>query len=433
MRILAFILVLMMFVSSIVLAQETISPNEPIQGSLSENQLTAEYTFKGVAGSTVTITLSSRRFDAYLTLQDSNGTEVGSNDDFGGSLDSNLSTILPDDDTYTIVVGSADGSGTGNYELTLSYIRVETIEYGEVVEGEITEATPRVQYQFEGQAGDNVLISLTSSSFDTFLHLADSSNFDLITDDDGGDGTNSLIAGYELPQTGTYFITVRPYSELATGEYTLQIHPIEVTPLAANSTVEGEINGDTHIYAVEVAAGDRLEFDVSSADGLDTTLLLRGANGFTVVTDDDSGDDLNPEIHNWLIEEYGTFSIIVQSVDSSASGSYELTYTVYEPEPLTCDATQTLDFTTKNQTLVFSIQPKADEELTFVFTSEEADASSLYIRAFQDGVIVPFDSNEIAESGVRQVFTSENNAAIRLLVSDYNYRVETFTLELSCQ
>jgi hypothetical protein len=432
MRLFIVVLMLILLVSAIVHAQEPIEPNEPTTGTLTENQLTAEYRFKGEAGSTATITLSSRMFDAYLTVQDESGTEIGSNDDAGGSLDSLLEITLPADETYTIVVGSADGTETGDYELTLSYAAIQMIEYGEIVHGELDENTPRMQYRFEGQEGDNILISLTSPSFDTFLHLADSSNFDLITDDDGGDGTNSMIAGYTLPETGTYFVTARSYSELGMGEFTLQVNPIEVETLAANSTIESELSGDTAIYAIEVTAGDIIELDVSSDDGLDTTLVMSGSNGFVVTTDDDSGEDLNPEIRNWLIEEYDTYHVIVQPVDNTAAGNYVLTYTVHEPEAITCDTSQTLDFSPKQQHVVFSFSPEAEQEYNFIFTSDEASATSLYVRAFQEGAIFSYDSSESDEESITYSYIPTNKSEIRLLISDYNYSVESFTMELSC-
>jgi hypothetical protein len=426
------LLLLFMLASGIVSAQEAIDPNEPITGTLSENQSTAEYQFKGEAGSTVTISLSSRTFDAYVTLLGENGAEVGSNDDSNGSLNAFLEVTLQRDETYTIVVRSADDSGTGDYELTLSYLAIQTIEYGAIVQGEISEDTPRVQYRFEGQEGDNILLSLTSPTFDTFLHLSDSSNFDLVTDDDGGDGTNSMIAGYELPETGTYFVTARSYSESGSGEFTLQVYPLEVMPLEANGTVEGELSGNTAIYAIGVTAGDIIDVDVVGNDGLDTSLLLRGANGFIVTTDDDSGEDLNPEVRDWLIEEYGTFNVIVQPVDTTATGSYELTYTVHEPQELTCAETEALHFTPKHQHAVFGITQEADVEYTFTLTSDDADTTSLYVRAFQDGGIVAFDSSEIGEVNSSYLYIPESENEIRLLISDYNYSVETFSLELSC-
>jgi hypothetical protein len=432
MRYYVLLLLLIIFASSVVWAQEAIDPNEPVTGTLTENQHTAEYQFKGEAGSTVSISLSSRAFDAYVTLQDEDGTEVSSNDDSNGSLDAFLEITLPRDETYTIVVSSAGDSGTGDYELTLSYLAIQTIEYGEIVQGEISEDMPRVQYRFEGQEGDNILLSLTSPTFDTFLHLSDSSNFDLVTDDDGGDGTNSMIAGYELPETGTYFVTARSYSEVGSGEFTLQIYPIEVIPLDVNSTVEGELSGNTAIYAIEVTAGDIIDVDVVGSDGLDTTLLLRGSNGFIVTTDDDSGEDLNPEVRDWLIEEYGTFNVIVQPVDTTATGSYELTYAVHEPQALTCATTETLHFTPKHQHAIFSITPEADAEYTFTLTSEDANTTSLYVRAFQDSGIVAFDSSEVGEVNSSYLYIPESESEIRLLISDYNYNVETFSLELSC-
>jgi hypothetical protein len=431
-----FMLISFMLGGSPALAQDTIVPGEPVQGTLTEDNLTAEYTFEGQAGGLVTITLASRMFDAYLTLEDADGRVVTLNDDFGGSLDAKIESLpLPADGIYTIIVESMSAIETGDYELTLSYYNRQMIAYGDTVQGIINADTTRAQYEFEGQAGDVVLISLNSPDFDTFLHLADNSNYDLITDDDSGDGTNSLIAGYQLPQTGTYFITARPYSEPSSiqGEFTLEIYPIEVTPLAANSTIEGELNGTIDIYAIKFSAGDRIDVDVTSPDGLDTSLLLNGTNGYSLITDDDGGNDLNPEIHNWLIEEAGTFNLLIQAVDRAARGSYALTVHVEEPEPLACDSTQALNYTPKRSNLVFNIEAEADERLIFVLTSEDANTSSLYIRALQDGVIIPANTNESNENRVRIVFTPESDGEVRLLVSDYNGLIENFTMELTCR
>jgi hypothetical protein len=91
-----------------------------------------------------------------------------------------------------------------------------------------------------------------------------------------------------------------------------------------------------------------------------------------------------------------------------------------------------LNFTAKRQHQVFSVNPAIDEELIFVVMGENGDASSLYIRAFQDGVNVPFNRNEIAERLVWHGLIAESESEIRLLISDYNNIAESFTLELSC-
>jgi hypothetical protein len=65
----------------------------------------------------------------------------------------------------------------------------------------------------------DLTIALDSAEFDTFLWLLDSTPAVIATDDDGGTGTNSLIA--MSLTAGTYTIFANSYHEGATGSYTL--------------------------------------------------------------------------------------------------------------------------------------------------------------------------------------------------------------------
>jgi tetratricopeptide (TPR) repeat protein len=76
----------------------------------------ASYTFEGSAGQAVTITLDSEDFDPVLSLFDSSGNEVASNDDFGGTLNAAIILTLPAEDTYTVIARSFSGQG-GDYSL----------------------------------------------------------------------------------------------------------------------------------------------------------------------------------------------------------------------------------------------------------------------------------------------------------------------------
>jgi tetratricopeptide (TPR) repeat protein len=78
----------------------------------------ASYTFEGNAGQSITITLDSEDFDPVLTLFDSSGNEIATNDDFGGTLNSTIILDLPTDDTYTVIARSFSGQG-GDYNLTV--------------------------------------------------------------------------------------------------------------------------------------------------------------------------------------------------------------------------------------------------------------------------------------------------------------------------
>ncbi|MDY6938250.1 MAG: trypsin-like peptidase domain-containing protein [Cyanobacteriota bacterium] len=84
----------------------------------SDNSFFDLYSFDGRAGQAVTITLESTEFDTYLVLFDSEGREIGYNDDArNGNTNSMLRVTLPSDGTYQVVVNSYDSTGNGQYTL----------------------------------------------------------------------------------------------------------------------------------------------------------------------------------------------------------------------------------------------------------------------------------------------------------------------------
>ena len=78
-------------------------------------------------------------------------------------------------------------------------------------------------YGFNGTAGQQLTITLSSSQFDTIALLYNSGGGSPIAaDDDGGGGTNSLLV-FTLPSTGTYYIGVNSYDPNSFGTYQLTL------------------------------------------------------------------------------------------------------------------------------------------------------------------------------------------------------------------
>jgi hypothetical protein len=71
------------------------------------------------ASATVTLTLSSTAFDAYLYLTDASGNVVAEDDDSGGGTNSRISRTLSAG-TYYVVANSFSASETGTYTLGVS-------------------------------------------------------------------------------------------------------------------------------------------------------------------------------------------------------------------------------------------------------------------------------------------------------------------------
>src|SRR5262249_6045329 len=85
-------------------------------------------------------------------------------------------------------------------------------------------------YTFNGTAGQQIAIAMNSSAVDTSLALYTVNDVtvpSLLSDDNGGGGTNSRIpAGsgyYTLPATGTYYIWATTALSNQTGAYTISL------------------------------------------------------------------------------------------------------------------------------------------------------------------------------------------------------------------
>lgn len=78
-------------------------------------------TFDGTSGDRVTITMESGAFDAYLVLEDPNGSIVTQNNDISGAggTDSQIRLTLSESGAYTIWAGSLSGDATGSFTLSL--------------------------------------------------------------------------------------------------------------------------------------------------------------------------------------------------------------------------------------------------------------------------------------------------------------------------
>ena len=77
-----------------------------------------EHTFRGRAGQTVTIMMSSPAFDTYLILLDPDGQRLAQNDDVSeGNTNSQITIQLPVTGVYRVLANSYDSTGRGDYQI----------------------------------------------------------------------------------------------------------------------------------------------------------------------------------------------------------------------------------------------------------------------------------------------------------------------------
>jgi len=191
------------------------------------------YTFTGTGGDRVIIDLSSAT-DAYLYLLNPSGAVLAYNDDAGMDTDAQIQQTLPADGEYTIEATTLMPMETGSFDLSLQCTEesdcITPIECGEVIAGSWTGQCRSYNrygsyarlFTFEGVVDQHITVILTSQTVDTYLYLLSPDGGIAASDDDGGVGSNSRIAGTVL-MAGTWAIEATTFGMGETGDFEVEL------------------------------------------------------------------------------------------------------------------------------------------------------------------------------------------------------------------
>lgn len=354
------------------------------------------YRFDGRAGERIVITMDAEQFDPYLDLALVRGSSlsvIGSDDDGGDGVNSRLVATLPESGTYLLVASalSADSArGGGAYTLArgacddacaaddgspavrsprLPALASRAQRRPMPRSGVVTDSlsAPFHVFSVEGSEGRTLRASLQSVDFDPYLVLLRAEGDSLrqiSSDDDGGEGTSSLIE-WNIDRTGTYVIVAASYSGAAAGSYILhvaqgsdsdrsafartvaaalaraQLAPALAGPhrtLQRGTPVAGEFStrtarlpgkGRFQAYRFTGRAEERVVITMQSAD-TDPYLYLASLTGDAVTildTDDDGGDGVNSRLVATLpaAGEYLVVATAYGSADTAVVVRYSVT------------------------------------------------------------------------------------------------------------
>jgi hypothetical protein len=203
------------------------------------------------------------------------------------------------------------------------------IQPDETVRGVVTVSTTEV-WTFDAQEGEYVTIRLDAvrpEELDTYLEIYDGDGFVLAEDDDGGEGTNSMIPDLGIDRSGTYQIHVSSYE--GEGDYQLWLtvadEPSGGGEITYGESVEGMLyGGGAHEYQFQGGNGDAISIGMSALGSeLDCYLELVSPEGDTLVFDDDSGGSLDALIEYFVLPADGVYRIIASDISGEA-GEYQL-------------------------------------------------------------------------------------------------------------
>ncbi|NJP12562.1 MAG: peptidase [Leptolyngbyaceae cyanobacterium RU_5_1] len=78
-------------------------------------------------------------------------------------------------------------------------------------------------YVVQLQGGNQLAIDLISDNFDTLVYLIANDGTTIAENDDGPDGSTNSLLFTRIAKTGTYYIRVRSFGEVAGGNFTLKV------------------------------------------------------------------------------------------------------------------------------------------------------------------------------------------------------------------
>jgi hypothetical protein len=78
-------------------------------------------------------------------------------------------------------------------------------------------------YTVNLEAGDQVVIDVTSDEFDTLVILMNKAGVTVGENDDGPDGTTNSLLFARITESGTYTVRVRAYAGQGTGNFYLKV------------------------------------------------------------------------------------------------------------------------------------------------------------------------------------------------------------------
>lgn len=227
-----------------------IALDQAVEGDLARgdekvgSSYTDTYTYRGRAGETITVSLSSDEFDTYLEMGQVDGgecTDMDANDDGGEGTNSLLTVRLPDDGAYHVHVRSSGPGETGAYTLLVQSggreplalaVPPSPIAPDETVQGRLSAGDAREPdgaygdvWAYRGGEGETITIVLRSEDFDSYLsfgRMVDGEWVEMESDDDGAGDLDSEIT-LTLPRDGEYLIRATSLMPGETGEYTLRV------------------------------------------------------------------------------------------------------------------------------------------------------------------------------------------------------------------
>ena len=196
-------------------------------------------------------------------------------------------------------------------------------------------------YQFQGKAGQSVVIEMRGNGIDPYLVLFDATGRKVIEDDDGGGGKNARIA-VTLPSTGKYTLYANSYEVGQTGSFTivgrLSNNFTSQSPIAPTDDrriilqKNGILGKESRVFARDGSLFDAFSFNAQAGQVIQIELVSSDFHPYLVlfapdskVLQENNGLPSRKNASMTLTLPFtGTYRTIVNTFDRTGKGAYKL-------------------------------------------------------------------------------------------------------------
>ncbi|MEL4897465.1 putative Ig domain-containing protein [Crocosphaera sp. Alani8] len=225
--------------------------SEPIEISGKEDRL---YQFEALKGQRLYfkgLTVSAQNEDIYQ-LYNTQGQSL-----FSEKLDTDTEYVLEKRGTYYLAIRDSQETSFA-LTLTTPEILTTSLNLGDLITDEISQAGERDNYTFEGSVGQQFYLETLTDNSQLFARLYAPSGKLLFSK-----ATSDNDTPFTLIETGTYRLEIDGEKE-ATGEYSVKLSNLEtVTPLISGETITDTLDEEhpTKLYQFIGTKGSQLSFD----------------------------------------------------------------------------------------------------------------------------------------------------------------------------
>lgn len=361
----------------------TIAPGGQAAGSIETGGDRDVFAITLAAGQTYTFNLnraaSAGLVDPVLRLQNANGTLIASNDDFGGSRNSQITYTATTSGTFYLTTAGYQ-SGTGAYtlsatprtptspaddfrdSLTDTTAPFGTLTVGTAANGRIETSGDADLFALSVTAGQTYTINLSAAASgglaNPVLRLVNGNGGQIAVNDDFGGGRNAQIT-YTATTTGTVYVEAKGV-QTGTGNYTLAASssappaptddfrdsltdttaPLGTLAVGAAASGRIETGGDSDLFAISLVAGQSYTFGLApgTSGGLaDPALRLLNGSGTQLAANNDFGGTPNAQI-SFTAQTSGTYYLEADGATATGTGTYSLSAANVTPPPPTAGA-----------------------------------------------------------------------------------------------